>query len=135
MIVGRLSESIPRDTRRLILFPLLRPLLLFWGPKGVVRPGPSQRRPPQGSNTESGTRTLPAEAERDTKGVPGPGADRNGEAESSVAASEKENALGRCLEDLEKLLTAAPAPAPLLRLLSGMGVAVPLFKLHCFCKA
>lgn len=134
MIVGRLSESVPRDTRRLILSPLLRPLLLFWGPKGVIRPGPSPHRPPQGDNTGSGTRMLPAEAGRDTKGVSGPGVDGNGEAESSAAASEKESALSRCLEDLEKLLTAAPAPAALLRLLSDMGVAVPLFKLHCFCK-
>lgn len=134
MIIGRLSESVPRDTKRLILSPLLQPLLLFWGPKGVVRPGPPPHRPPQGGNTESGTRTLPAEAGRDTKGLSGPGTDGTGEAESSVEASEKESALGRCLEDLEKLLTAAPASAALLRLLSVMGVAVPLFKLHCFCK-
>lgn len=148
MIIGRLSESVPRDTRRLVLLPLLRPLLLFWGPpEGVIRSGPSpHNRPPQGSNTASGTRKLlPAGAGRDTPGVSGPREDGgdcggDGRAESGgVAAAaaveaEKESALGRCLEDLEKLLTAAPAPAALLRLLSGMGVAVPLFKLHCFCK-
>lgn len=44
-----------------------------------------------------------------------------------------EEALERCLENLEKLLTAAPAPAALLGLLSGMDVTVPLFRLHCFC--
>lgn len=45
-----------------------------------------------------------------------------------------EEALGRCLEDLEKILTAALAPPTLLRLLSDMGVTVPLFRMHCFCK-
>lgn len=45
-----------------------------------------------------------------------------------------EEAVGRCVEDLEKLLTAAPAPPALMGLLSDVRIAVPLFRLHCFCK-
>lgn len=54
-----------------------------------------------------------------------------GEAATEIASEE---AVGRCVEDVEKLLFAAPAPPALMRLLSDMGVAVPLFRLHCFCK-
>lgn len=74
-----------------------------------------------------------AGAER-TGGAEGAGGGEEGVVEGGGTAVASEEALGRCLEDLEKLLTAAPAPPALLRLLSGMGVTVPLFRLHCFCK-
>ncbi|CAM9122010.1 unnamed protein product [Laminaria digitata] len=170
MIVGRLSESMPRDTGRLVLFPLLRPLLLFWGPNGKRGPpratGPrsaASRTVPARAEGRGATRLSPvavvgeataaaasAAAERGAAagaavgggagagraggegGVVGSG--ERGAVEGEGAAEASEEALGRCLEDLEKLLTAAPAPPALLRLLSGMGVTVPLFRLHCFCK-
>lgn len=167
MIVGRLSESMPRETARLVLFPLLRPLLLFWGPRGKRGPprvGPrstASRTPPAHAALNKGGEatslsplaavggTRVAEAERDTspaaavgRGAGGAGSGeggvvRSGEVgvvEGEGAAVASEEALGGCLEDLEKLLTAAPAPPALLRLLSSMGVTVPLFRLHCFCK-
>lgn len=71
----------------------------------------------------------PAREEADRGGGGGGG----GVGGDDIVSSEE--ALERCLEDLEKLLTAAPAPATLLGLLSGMGVAVPVFRLHCFCTA
>lgn len=55
-----------------------------------------------------------------------------GDAPATELASEE--AVGRCVEDLEKILTAAPPPGALLRLLSDIGVTVPLFRLYCFSK-
>lgn len=180
MIIGRLSESMPADTRRLILYPLLRPLLLFWGPRGRQQPSSSSRPSPSTSSSPSSslsslsgkasppctskkaiqmrkpssnpppTTAAAAEAAAGA-GAAAPGAAARGKADNGgdgrgdgsgggggggigrddVVSSEER--LDRCLEDLEKLLTAAPAPAALLGLLSRMGVAVPLFRLHCFC--
>ncbi|CAM9294735.1 unnamed protein product [Scytosiphon promiscuus] len=164
MIIGRLSESMPAETRRLILFPLLRPLLLFWGPRGKLHAPlrPSSRsslaaKSGPSSATKSKERLRPVSpsalaaagvpaSNEGVGGVASPAAggpreeaDRGGDGGiggSSVAADDivsSEEMLGRCLEDLEKLLTAAPAPPALLRELSAMGVPVPLFRLHCFC--
>ena len=153
MIIGRLSESMPGDTSRLILFPLLRPVLLFWGPKGrqqasrlsasrpAVAAAETKNSPPKASSEPVVPASAPppvAPAAAASSGgaqgdatVPGGGGGGGGIGEDEIVSSEE--ALERCLEDLEKLLTAAPAPATLLGLLSGMGVAVPLFRLHCFC--
>lgn len=166
MIIGRLSESMPADTRRLILYPLLRPLLLFWGPKGRQQPScsslpsaaaaaASKNNPPSNTNKKSPSRKPsssppPVPAEEAAAAIAGRrgagtaavaaargGANRGGSSVGSGIGRDEivssEERLDRCLEDLEKLLTAAPAPAALLGLLSQMGVAVPLFRLHCFC--
>ncbi|CAN0240906.1 unnamed protein product [Pylaiella littoralis] len=169
MIIGRLSESTSADTRRLILYPLLRPLLLFWGPTGrqeasssskyssPLSPPLAKKRPPSPTNMKSKSRNPSsspppiAAAEAAAVSVAGrggdgttPGAAAGGEADGGggggggiakddIASSEER--LDRCMEDLEKLLTAAPAPAALLGLLSRMGVTVPLFRLHCFCTS
>ncbi|CAM9501497.1 unnamed protein product [Ectocarpus sp. 6 AP-2014] len=151
MIVGRLSESMPGETRRLILVPLLRPLLLFWGPTAAgQRQGAGSRSPaaaakrhtmtttrtgkPGGSAIPPvGTRGVAASATMGSAAAAGGKGGGGGVRGDDVVSSEE--ALERCLEDLEKLLTAAPAPASLLGLLSGMGVTVPLFRLHCFCAA
>lgn len=162
MIIGKLSESMPGDTERLVLFPLLRPLLLFWGPKGrkpqaplppgsqsaavsaaetnscvpttetqTLKPNGAPPSPPVSAAAEvAATATVGGEAQ----GHAGTGGDSDGGGgvgEGDIISDEEK--LERCLEDLEKLLTAAPAPATLLALLSGMGVAEPLFRLHCFC--
>ncbi|CAM9364720.1 unnamed protein product [Ectocarpus sp. 4 AP-2014] len=162
MIVGRLSESMPGETRRLILLPLLRPLLLFWGPTAAgQRQGAGSRSPAAAAkrHTTTSTRTgkpggsasrpvgtrgaaasattgrastaTVAAAAAAAAGGKGGGGGGGGVRGDDVVSSEE--ALERCLEDLEKLLTAALAPAALLGLLSGMGVTVPLFRLHCLC--
>lgn len=162
MIIGMLSEPMPEDTLQLVLRPLLRPLLLFWGPgacrpdgvgriKKRPRPSPASssspanrlRAPSSPSNGSAGATAeghvpIPANGEKCSEGNDGSigggvsGVGGGWEAQGGDISSEE--ALGRGLEDLEKLLTAAPAPPPLLRLLSGLGVMVPLFRLHCFCK-
>lgn len=155
----------PADTRRLILFPLLRPLLRFWGPRGKqpAHLRPSSRSsaaakksgpPPTRKKNEKRRLVSPPvlvtdrAPARDTEGLGGASHAADAPREevelggvggggSSVAADDivsSEEMLGRCLEDLEKLLTAAPAPPALLSLLSEMGVSVPLFRLHCFCS-
>lgn len=231
MIIGKLSESMPVDTKRLVLYPLLRPLLLFWGPHGSRRghnyhhnrssrsgnssplastadplperssketrrlkeeqrtlkenqratkdkqltTGKNQRTTaeqqtlqlslPAVPRTATKTTTVEAAKIETIKRVSGVADDAvggeaaamvsegscvsvdeeeesqqerggNGRSSSTIGGDvlSEEEALGRCLEDLEKLLTAAPAPSALLGLLSSMGVAVPLFRLHCFCK-
>eukprot|EP00752_Nemacystus_decipiens_P002917 g2714.t1 len=166
MIVGRLSEAMPGDTRRLILFPLLRPLLRFWGPSGrQQRPSLSTSRPtsvaaktkgdPPAADSkpialsptpppfssaaaaaspggaQGGATAVPGAAREEAGQGGGGGGGGGGVGKDDIVSSEE--ALERCLEDLEKLLTAAPPPATLLGLLSGMGVAVPLYRLHCFC--
>ncbi|CAM9321573.1 unnamed protein product [Ectocarpus fasciculatus] len=152
MIVGRLSESMPGDTRRLILLPLLRPLLLFWGPRAGQRQGAVSRSPAAAAAAAKGHPITTTRTSKPRGSASPPVARRRGSASattgSAAAAGGKgsggggvqgddivssEESLERCLEDLEKLLTAAPAPAALLGLLSGMGVTVPLFRLHCFC--
>ncbi|CAN0475245.1 unnamed protein product, partial [Ectocarpus sp. 8 AP-2014] len=156
MIVGRLSESMPGETRRLILLPLLRPLLLFWGPTAAgQRQGAGSRSPAAAAKRRTTTTTRtgkPGGSASRPVGTRGAAASATmGSASAAAAAAaaaggkgggggvrgddvvSSEEALERCLEDLEKLLTAAPAPASLLGLLSGMGVTVPLFRLHCFC--
>lgn len=169
MVVGRLSESMPEDTKRLILLPLLRPLTRFWGPDGVTPAHPAARRhnPPTKalpiSTSDSKTRPsnfpalqaglaaaaaaapMTAQMRRvdaglgsespllNSVGVGGQGeTGSEQERDSGDLASEED--IGRCVEDLEKLLTAAPAPPALMGLLSEVDVAVPLFRLHCFCK-
>ncbi|CAM9440147.1 unnamed protein product [Ectocarpus sp. 12 AP-2014] len=158
MIVGRLSELMPGETRRLILLPLLRPLLLFWGPTAAGqgqaagsrspataskrhtttttrtgKPGGSASCPvgTRGAAASATTKSASATAANAAAATAGEKGDSGGVRGDDVVSSEE--VLERCLEDLEKLLTAAPAPAALLDLLSGMGVTVPLFRLHCFC--
>ncbi len=166
MIIGKLSESMPGDTKRLVLFPLLRPLLLFWGPEGrkpqtplppgsqsaaaaaaaaateansapptkgtqILKPNAAPPSPAVSAAAEvAAAATVGGEAQGQA-GAGGGGDGGGGVGERNILSDEEK--LERCLEDLEKLLTAAPAPAPLLALLSGMGVAEPLFRLHCFC--
>lgn len=148
MIIGRLSESMPQGTKRLVLVPLLDPLSLFWGPRsGNV----ARRRCPISSkklNSRSGGSSGKAKpTTTPTPIVPVGGGGASGEAflnkaegvwegegRSDDGEIASEEALGRCVEDLEKLLTAAPARPALLGLLSEMRILVPVFRLYCFCK-
>lgn len=109
--VGRLSESMAADTRRLVLRPLLDPLLSFWEPRDTRE---------RAGATSSDAIVAPTDGSA------------SGHVGHEIASEEQ---IGRCLEDLEKLLTAAPPPPALLQSLSAMGLTVALFRLHCCCTA
>ncbi|CAM9425820.1 unnamed protein product, partial [Choristocarpus tenellus] len=117
VIIGRFAESMPQNTMDLILLPLLQPLMVFWGPMGLP---PTDPRPSEGRQQDMSTVISSF-----------PGAHSGEEGWTEVV---EEATLGRCLEDLEKLLTAAPPPPSMLGLFSRMRVTVPLFCLYCFCK-